>query len=64
MGFYEDDRIRQKNDKFDSGTAKRDEHRFKLELHEGVNVTRVVEVLAKAGLAVRLETNNRIIVKK
>ena len=63
-GFFEDDRIRRKNVSYQSETAKQDESRFKLELYEGTSITDVVEALAKAGMAIKLDVNNRVIVKK
>jgi len=62
MGLYEDDRIRHKNQSIK--VPKQDEARFKLELHDSINITQVVESLVKEGFAVQLETNNRIVVKK
>jgi len=62
MGFSEDDRIRRKNQVFDQ-KSKVEKHRFKLELHGTTNVTQIVEALTEAGLSVKLDRDNKIIIK-
>ena len=59
MGFYEDDRIRDKNRDFNETTH--DENSFTLIL-DGVSLATVVELLSKY-LVVSLENNRKVIVR-